>query len=259
MALMRLLHGRDLVAAVQHRQPSRVGALLAMLEPDRLATFFRERLAEDVVGRGLDAHGVVAGLIVLPLELAGELALARLDHEAEPAAAIERVVDQRHRHAPIAVGREPMFPDLLVERRLRRRHGPIADALGLVGFRVRRPDRMRDRRQIAAALGQHRMADIDVVTKHVRRAVEAVIDHAVLEQDLVAADLGLDAADQVQILAEHGRLLDDALAVERALVAIPDLAVAGEPRGDRRDPAMDRAVDGLAMGVVVVGRVLAVH
>ena len=152
-----------------------------------------------------------------------------------------------------------MLPDLLVERRPRRRHGPVADTLGSVALGVRGPDHMLDRCQIPAALGQHRVADIDVVTEHVRRAVEAVIDHAVLEQDLVAADLGLDPPDQVQVLAEHRRLLDDALAPERALVAVPDLAVAGEPRRDGRDPAVDRAVDRLAVDVVVVGRVLAVH
>ena len=54
-----------------------------MLEPDQLAALARERLAEHVVGRGLDAHRVLAGLEVLPLELAGELVLAGLDHEAE--------------------------------------------------------------------------------------------------------------------------------------------------------------------------------
>ena len=89
-----------------------------------------------------------------------------------------------------------------------------------------------------------------------RRAVEAVVDHAVLQQDLIAADLGLDAPDQVQVFAEHGRLLDDALAEQRALVPVPDLTIAGEPCRDGRDAAVDRAVDRLAVGVVVVVRVL---
>ena len=103
------------------------------------------------------------------------------------------------------------------------------------------------------------MADIDVVEQHMRRAVEAVVHDAVLDQDLVRADLRLDAADQVEVLAEHGRLLDDAFAPQRAALAIPALAIADEPAGDRRDAAMERMGDALAVGIVKVLRRLLLH
>src|SRR3546814_14355682 len=67
-------------------------------------------------------------------------------------------------------------------------------------------------------LGKHRMADVDMIAIHVRRAVKAVVDDAVVQPDLVAADLCLDAADQVEVLAEHRRLLEDALRSEERRV-----------------------------------------
>src|SRR3546814_975328 len=84
------------------------------------------------------------------------------------------------------------------------------------------------------------MADVDMIAIHVRRAVETVVDDAVVQPDLVAADRRLDAADQVQVLAEHRRLLDDALAPQGAFVAVPALAIAGQPRRDRPDPPVER-------------------
>ena len=110
------------------------------------------------------------------------------------------------------------------------------------------PDDVADRRQVARALGEHGMADIDVVEEHVRRAVEAVVDDAVANADLVAADLGLDAADEMQVLAEHGRLLDDALGPEHAGVAVPALAIAGQPRRDGADAAVQRVADASCAG-----------
>src|SRR3546814_20069999 len=64
-------------------------------------------------------------------------------------------------------------------------------------------------------------SDLDMIAIHVRRAVETVVDDAVVQPDLVAADRRLDAADQVQVLAEHRRLLDAALAPQGAFVAVP--------------------------------------
>src|SRR3546814_1715122 len=103
-------------------------------------------------------------------------------------------------------------------------------------------------------------SDLDMIAIHVRRAVETVVDDAVVQPDLVAADRRLDAADQVQVLAEHRRLLDDALAPPGAFVAVPALAIAGPPRRDRPDPPVERgrnffarAVDIMA-GIVVIQR-----
>ena len=92
-----------------------------------------------------------------------------------------------------------------------------------------------------------------------RRPVEAVIDDAVVQPDLVAADIRLDAADEMQILAEHRRLLHDAFAPQHAVVAVPGLAIAGQSRRNGADAAVDRMADGLPWAVdIMVGR-LVVH
>lgn len=181
---------------------------------------------------------VVPGVQVLPFDLARQFALAALDHEAE----FKRVVDQRHRHAPVGIGTHPVFPDLLMEVYARVGHGPVADRLRPVGLGMRGPGRMDDRRQIPAAFRQHRMADIDVIQHHVWRAAEAVVDYAVMQRERRAAYRRLDTSDQMQILAEHGRLLHDTFAEQHALVVAPLLAIADETPGDGADAAMDRAV-----------------
>src|SRR5690606_15951682 len=85
--------------------------------------------------------------------------------------------------------------------------------------------------------------------------VEAVVDDPVAEPDLVAADVGLYAADEVQILAEDRRLLHDAFRPEHAAVALPALAIAGEAGGDGADTAMQRVLHSLLRAVdVFVGR-----
>ena len=153
----------------------------------------------------------------------------------------ERVVDERDRHFPRSVRGELMLPHLLVEIELRRRKRPVAGLLpAVVVAGMRRPDDIGNRRQIAGAFRQHRMADIDVIAEHVRRPVEAVVHHPIGEPDLVASDIRLDASDQVQVLAEHRGLLDDAFAPERARVAVPALAIAGEPSGNGADAAVQR-------------------
>src|SRR3546814_12157159 len=91
--------------------------------------------------------------------------------------------------------------------------------LAIIVASVRGPHRLGNGREIARSLGKHRMADVDMIAIHVRRAVKAVVDDAVVQPDLVAADLCLDAADQVEVLADHRRLLADALAPYRAFIA----------------------------------------
>ena len=131
-----------------------------MLEPDHLAAFARRLVAEHMMGRRLDAERILPGLKVLPLEHAGELVLAGDHLEADA----ERVVDDRDRHLAVRVGAKLVLPDLFVETQLRRRQRAVADVLlAVVGAGMRGPHHIADRRQIARAFGEHRMADIDVV------------------------------------------------------------------------------------------------
>src|SRR3546814_6565246 len=67
----------DRGAAVEDAQHRVVPPLVAMVEPDQLAALACEGLAEDMVGRGLDAHRILARLQILPLILARKLVLAR--------------------------------------------------------------------------------------------------------------------------------------------------------------------------------------
>jgi len=63
-----------------------------------------------------------------------------------------------------------MFEDLFVEIMLRLRQVPMADPLSAQLLRMGGPDRMADRRDIARAVVEHGMADIDVIEEHVRGA-----------------------------------------------------------------------------------------
>src|SRR3546814_17483340 len=98
----------DLVEDAQHRV---VTALVAMIEPDQFAALAREGLAEDMVGRWLDAQRILARLQILPLILAGELALARHHFEAQA----DRVVDQRDRPLAGGIGDHFVLPHPFVE------------------------------------------------------------------------------------------------------------------------------------------------
>src|SRR3546814_4739126 len=63
------LAGGDRVGAVEDAQHRVVTALVAMIEPDQFAALAREGLAEDMVGRWLDAQRILARLQILPLIL----------------------------------------------------------------------------------------------------------------------------------------------------------------------------------------------
>src|SRR3546814_3940317 len=99
------------------------------------------------------------------------------------------------------------------------------------------------------------MANVDMIAMHVGRAGETGGEDAVEQPDLVAADCRMDAADQVQVLAEHRRLLDDALAPQGAFVAVPALAIAGQPRRDRPDPPVERGRNFFARAVDIMARI----
>ena len=67
------------------------------------------------------------------------------------------------------------------------------------------------------------------------------------------ADPGLDPPPQHQMLAEDRRLQRLALGPENALVALPALAVADQPRRPVREAAVERELLGLLRRVVVLG------
>src|SRR3546814_14695509 len=87
-----------------------------MVEPEQFSWRAREGLAEDMVGRWLDAQRILARLQILPLILAGELALARHHFEAQA----DRVVDQRDRHLAGGIGDHFVLPHLFVRSEERR-------------------------------------------------------------------------------------------------------------------------------------------
>src|SRR3546814_20266702 len=57
----------------------------------------------------------------------------------------------------------------------------------------------------------------------------------------------------------HRRLLDDALAPQGAFVAVPALAIAGQPRRDRPDPPVERGRNFFARAVDIMARIVVIH
>src|SRR3546814_16152983 len=57
----------------------------------------------------------------------------------------------------------------------------------------------------------------------------------------------------------HRRLLDDALAPQGAFVAVPALAIAGQPRRDRPDPPVERGRNFFARAVDIMARIVVLH
>ena len=87
-----------------------------------------------------------------------------------------------------------------------------------------------------------------------RRQRVARIHHPVGQPHLVAAQIGLDPALQMQDLAEQRCLHHRPLGPEDAALAFPPLAIAGQPRGDGADPAMQPVAHRGAARIVVVPR-----
>ncbi len=223
----------DGVAIRQDAKNAVVAARVAVFEPDQFVALTGERFAENVVGRGFDAQGIMPGLQVLPFVHGRELRLAGFDLEAETYV----FIDQRDVHT-IVIRCHIMLPHLFVEVHPRRRQGAVASVLLLICVGVGGPDDILDRGDIARAFGKDRVADIDVIAVHVRRTVKAMIDDAVMDFDVVAADPGFYAADQVQVFAEHRGLLDDAFGPQGADIAVPMFAVTGQPCRNGADAAM---------------------
>ena len=171
-------------------------------------TIARRGIAQHVVRGRLDAERVLARLEVLPFIQAGKLRFLYFDFETES----QSVIGQEHRTTARSVGGQFVLPDLLVESGLRSRQRTIANTLPAVrGARMGSPGDVSDRRNKARAFVEQRIPDIHVVAEHVWRAIEAVIHDSIRESDFVSADIRLDAPDEVEIFAEYGALLDDAL------------------------------------------------
>src|ERR1700733_1695853 len=247
-----LFGGGNLLRIAEHGKTRRVPAFLAVFKPDQLTGPPRERLAKHDIRAWLDTDGVLALLVVLPLEHIRELAAVNLDHETEAATAVEIRIDQSDRYLALRVRHHGVLIDLFVEAVLRLRLKQIADALPLHVVGMRCPGGLVDRSQIAAAPVENRIAEIDVIQKHVRRLVEAVIDYAIVQGECAFTDLGFDAPNEMQVFTENRRLLHQTLAPKRALITVPALAIAQELAGDHADAAVQRTIDRLAMNIVIV-------
>ena len=90
-----------------------------MLEEHQLAALFSEPAPEHVVGRGLDAEHVEAGLQALPLDQARQRGSIVVEPDAEAAIAEPRIDQRRGRHA-VGCGGHVVLVDLLAEAGLRR-------------------------------------------------------------------------------------------------------------------------------------------
>nr|WP_262496019.1 hypothetical protein [Nonomuraea sp. SYSU D8015] len=110
----------------------------------------------------------------------------------------------------------------------------------LLGHAVGLPERLADVGLEPGALVEQRPAEVDVVEEHVRRRLEPGVRDRVDQPDLVAAEVGLDAADQTQVLGEYRGLAHLALGPQHAAVTFPPLAVASRSRRDAVDPDLAR-------------------
>ncbi len=88
-------------------------------------------------------------------------------------------------------------------------------------------------------LVDHREADVDVVEKHVRGAIEADVLDLVVDGQARLADPGLDPSPEQELLAEDRGLERLTLRPEDAVVAVPALPVADETSRPVRDPTVE--------------------
>jgi hypothetical protein len=88
------------------------------------------------------------------------------------------------------------------------------------------------RQQQLRALVKQRETEVVVIEQHVRGRPKAAVLDPVGHADRGAAERRLDPPRQHQVLAEDRHLGDLALGEEGAGVAVPLLAIAGEPRRD---------------------------
>ena len=149
-----------------------------------------------------------------------------------------------------------MLPDLLAKVRLRRRDCSITDLLRFISVAgVRGPHDVRDRGEVTRAFIQHRMTNVHMIEEHMRRTVKAAVDDTVREPDLVATNVSLDAPHETKIFSKDRGLPHLSFRPEDAAVALPALAIADEPRGDRAHSPVQRMSHNVFAGVVVrVGR-----
>src|SRR4029077_9828328 len=89
---------------------------------------------------------------------------------------------------------------------------------------------------------------------HVRRRVEADVYDLVVDRKPALADPRFDAPAQLHRLAVNGRLSHNPLGVQHPLVAVPALAVTGEPSGHEADAPVQSVLLGRAHELVELDR-----
>ncbi len=211
-----------------------------MLEVDQLAPLLGEGAPLDMVGRGLDAEHVEAGLQALPLDQAGQRRPIVVQPDAEAALAELRVDQRGRRHAALP-GHDVVLVDLLAEVGLRGPLDAVARALGAQVLVHRVHDRAA-RQQELGTFVEYGKTEVVVVEQHVRGRAEAPVLDPVGDADGGAAERRLDPPGQHQVLAEHRHLRDLGLGMEGAGLAVPALAIAEEAGRNLRDPAMQRII-----------------
>src|SRR5712692_6523105 len=216
--------------AVEDADLEVIRASLPRSQVRQLAALTGIEAASVAVGRRLHGHAICALAEHPPHRVEWELALLidLVGAEAEAA------VDDRHRDGSAGLGRHVVLVALFRKTLVRPGEPPVVTRQ-VLGHR--HAGRRRD--QVLGALIDDRPAHVHVVEVHVGRWIEAGVDDLVVHREPALANSGLDPPVQLHRLAIYRRLADDAFGPQHALVTIPALAVAGEPRGDQTDPAME--------------------
>src|SRR6266849_2766265 len=205
------------VRAVEDADLEVIRASLPRSQVPQLAPLTGIEAASVAVGRRLHGHTICALAEHPPHRVKWELALPVHLIGAEGEAA----VDDRHRDGSAGLGRHVVLVALFRKTLVRPGEPPVVT------------------RQVLGALIDDRPAHVHVVEVHVGRGIEAGVDDLVVHREPALADPRLDPPVQLHRLAIYRRLADDAFGPQHALVTIPALAVAGEPRGDQADAAME--------------------
>ena len=146
-----------------------------------------------------NAGGAAAAYCALhgvPVHVAKDLLPAQV--KALRIADNQTVIDQSDRHRATAVRSHFMLPDLFGKACPRGGQRAITHTLRAVSGCVAGPDDLTDRGEIAAALVDHGVADVDVIEIHVRRGRKACVHHPVGQANLVAPKIGFDPVTQRQ-------------------------------------------------------------
>ena len=169
------------------RGRGRAGAVLALLAPRR----------GHGVGRGLEAAHVLALPGHLPVGEHRQLRGAPAHERAEA----ERAVDDRGGGEAVRAARGSWKKTCSAKPVVRRAEAAVVGEAGL-GRRVARPDRAVADEQLRVR-AHHREAEVAVVEDRERRGPEALVRHAVLEDQARRAEPRRQPALEAQVLAEE--------------------------------------------------------